>query len=331
MDRNVFAMLCELPKTRGGLLDDGNVTIEEQVSTFVNILAHHTKNRSIQCCLGALDGTYTEASVPESDKPRYRTRKGHIATNVLGVCTRDLKFVYVLSGWESLTIDSRVLRDAITIHNGLKIPFGKFDMSDRRNWIPEEEDVMITILEGIVVDGGRCDTSSFKPVFRKYRATSSMDESAADALDNMGLETEESNIAGFSQPLSTPSNVASASSGQIQNYFSGLTMKSVYLVLNWGGEWKNHHGEYWYEGQRAKLCDFSRDSNYDKLLYKVYNVIRINRDHYQVSITTVTQTCRPSMPIEIVDDEDVALLFHRENVDPLVCISVEEIGHSLQK
>ncbi|TXG50823.1 hypothetical protein EZV62_023347 [Acer yangbiense] len=33
------------------------------------------------------------------------------------------------------------------------------------------------------------------------------------------------------------------------------------------------------------------------------------------------------MPIEIVDDEDVALLLRRENVDPLVCISVEEIGH----
>ncbi|KAK3189673.1 hypothetical protein Dsin_029234 [Dipteronia sinensis] len=33
------------------------------------------------------------------------------------------------------------------------------------------------------------------------------------------------------------------------------------------------------------------------------------------------------MPIEIVDDKDVALLLRRENVDPLVCISVEETGH----
>ncbi|KAK2658757.1 hypothetical protein Ddye_005290 [Dipteronia dyeriana] len=48
MDINAFAMLCELLKTRGGLLDDGNVTIEEQVATFVNILAHHTKNKSVQ-------------------------------------------------------------------------------------------------------------------------------------------------------------------------------------------------------------------------------------------------------------------------------------------
>ncbi|KAK1584068.1 hypothetical protein Q3G72_029567 [Acer saccharum] len=104
-------------------------------------------------------------------------------------------------------------------------------------------------------------------------------------------------------------------------------MKNVHLVLNWGGEWKNHHGEYWYEGQRAKAFAFSRDSNYDQLLDKVYNVTGIDRDHYRVSMTTLPQTFRPSMPIEIVDDEDVALLLGRENVDPLVCIGVEEICH----
>ena len=64
-------------------------------------------------------------TVPEFDKPRYRIKKGHIATNVLGVCTRDLKFVYVLSGWEGSATDFRVLWDAITRHNGLKVPFGK--------------------------------------------------------------------------------------------------------------------------------------------------------------------------------------------------------------
>ncbi|KAK2653137.1 hypothetical protein Ddye_012993 [Dipteronia dyeriana] len=162
---------------------------------------------------------------------------------------------------------------------------GKFDMSDRRNWTPEEEDVMITILEGIVADGGRCDTEKIESititgkhvqnkmkrlkdrysaaydmlnssgfgwndttkcvtvspeileeylkkhpnknytanrpfphyerlvtVFGKDRATGNMAESAADALDNMGLETEESGIAGFTQPSTTPSNVAFASS-----------------------------------------------------------------------------------------------------------------------
>ncbi|XP_031378457.1 uncharacterized protein LOC116193850 [Punica granatum] len=49
-------------------------------------------------CLGALDGTYIKIRVPEVDKPRYRTRKGDIATNVLGVCTPDMQFAYVLPG-----------------------------------------------------------------------------------------------------------------------------------------------------------------------------------------------------------------------------------------
>ncbi|KAK2664916.1 hypothetical protein Ddye_003490 [Dipteronia dyeriana] len=111
----------------------------------------------------------------------------------------------------------------------------------------------------------------------------------------------------------------------------GLTMKNVHLVLNWGGEWKNHHGKHWYEGQRAKAFNFPRDSNYDQLLGKVYNVTGIDRDHYRVSMTTLPQTFRPSMPIEIIDDEDVALLLRRENVDPLFCISVEEIGHETPK
>ena len=60
--------------------------------------------------------------MPEADRPRYRTRKGHIATNVLGVCTHDLKFVYVLSGWEGSATDSRVLGDAVTRAKGPKEP-----------------------------------------------------------------------------------------------------------------------------------------------------------------------------------------------------------------
>ncbi|KAI3708867.1 hypothetical protein L2E82_38396 [Cichorium intybus] len=178
MDRNAFAVLCQLLQTRGGLLDDGFVSIEEQVAIFLNILAHHTKNRSIQVrfyrsgetisryvhrvlgalmhlqdilfvkptpvpndstdtrwkwfkgCLGAIDGTYIQVNVLESDKPRYRTRKGNIATNVLGVCNHDMNFVYVLAGWEGSATDSRVLRDAITRPNGLIVPFGNYYLAD---------------------------------------------------------------------------------------------------------------------------------------------------------------------------------------------------------
>ncbi|KAG6473458.1 hypothetical protein ZIOFF_067374 [Zingiber officinale] len=86
-------------------------------------------------CLGALDGTYINVNVPANDKPRYRTRKCEIVTNVLGVCTPNMQFSYVLPGWEGSVADGRVLRDAISRRNGLKISqdtqMGKFSMEGK--------------------------------------------------------------------------------------------------------------------------------------------------------------------------------------------------------
>ena len=73
-------------------------------------------------CLGALDGTYIKCLVLVEEKPRYRTRKNDIATNVLGVCSQDMQFIYVLTGWEGSAADGRVLRDALLRPHGLKVP-----------------------------------------------------------------------------------------------------------------------------------------------------------------------------------------------------------------
>ncbi|GJU83125.1 reverse transcriptase domain-containing protein [Tanacetum coccineum] len=81
-------------------------------------------------CLGALDGTYVKVMVPESEQKPYRTRKGVICTNLLGVCTRDLQFIYVLAGWEGSAADSRVLRDAFSRPNGLKVTHGNYYLCD---------------------------------------------------------------------------------------------------------------------------------------------------------------------------------------------------------
>ncbi|KAK4733329.1 hypothetical protein R3W88_007590 [Solanum pinnatisectum] len=184
MDRNSFHTLVLLTKEVGGLTDSKYMSSSEKLAMFLNILAHHEKNRSIkvdyirsgwsvsqafnEClkvilklaplllvnpkpvledelddrwrwfkvyalsigCLGALDGTYIQIRVSSKDKPRYRTRKGEIATNVLGVCDKNLNFTYVLPGWEGSAADSRVLRNAITRTNGLKIPEGNYYLCD---------------------------------------------------------------------------------------------------------------------------------------------------------------------------------------------------------
>ncbi|TYK10672.1 retrotransposon protein [Cucumis melo var. makuwa] len=81
-------------------------------------------------CLGALDGTYIKVNVPAGDRPTFRTCKGEIATNVLGVCDTKGDFVYVLAGWEGSAADSRILRDALSRENGLQVPKGYYYLCD---------------------------------------------------------------------------------------------------------------------------------------------------------------------------------------------------------
>uniref|UniRef100_A0A803LJG9 DDE Tnp4 domain-containing protein n=1 Tax=Chenopodium quinoa TaxID=63459 RepID=A0A803LJG9_CHEQI len=73
-------------------------------------------------CLGALDGTYINVNVPSQERPKYRTRKGTIAMNVLGVCAPNLQFIYVLPGWEGSAHDMRVLRNALSRPDDFRVP-----------------------------------------------------------------------------------------------------------------------------------------------------------------------------------------------------------------
>ncbi|KAK3221419.1 hypothetical protein Dsin_008444 [Dipteronia sinensis] len=81
-------------------------------------------------CLGALDGTYIKVHVSKVDKPRFRSRKGEIATNVLGDCSRDMMFTFVFLGWEGSASDSRVLQDALSRPTGMRVPNGCYYLVD---------------------------------------------------------------------------------------------------------------------------------------------------------------------------------------------------------
>ncbi|XP_031116589.1 uncharacterized protein LOC116020245 [Ipomoea triloba] len=156
MDGRALAKLCDLLRTHGNLKDSRNATIDEMVISFLHIVAHNIKNRVLKRqttrsgetisrqfhavlnsilrlhnmllrkpepiqdnsvderwkwfkgCLGALDGTFIKVNVETIDKPRYRTRKG----------------------WEGSATDSRILRDAISRMNGLKVPQGNYYLCD---------------------------------------------------------------------------------------------------------------------------------------------------------------------------------------------------------
>ncbi|KAF7807192.1 protein ALP1-like [Senna tora] len=72
-------------------------------------------------CLGALDETHVKIRVSPDDQTRFRNRKGDVTFNVLGVCSQDAQFIYVLSGWEGSAADSRVLKSALNRPRGFKV------------------------------------------------------------------------------------------------------------------------------------------------------------------------------------------------------------------
>ncbi|KAL6499894.1 hypothetical protein OROGR_027804 [Orobanche gracilis] len=85
---------------------------------------------AIQDSVGAIDVTHIPTMIVGRDTSSYRNRHGTISQNVLAACDFDLKFIYVLSGWEGSAHDSKVLSDALSRRNSLKVSQGKFFLVD---------------------------------------------------------------------------------------------------------------------------------------------------------------------------------------------------------
>ena len=77
-----------------------------------------------QDCVRAIDGTHDRVSVPPEIQGRFRGRNDGTTQNVLVAISFDLKFTYVLAGWEGSAHDSRVLNDAFARLGGFTIPEG---------------------------------------------------------------------------------------------------------------------------------------------------------------------------------------------------------------
>ena len=62
--------------------------------------------------------------MPLEIQGRFRGRKDGTTQNVLATISFNLKFIYVLAGWEGNAHDSRVLNDAFARPGGFSIPEG---------------------------------------------------------------------------------------------------------------------------------------------------------------------------------------------------------------
>ncbi|KAL2327743.1 hypothetical protein Fmac_021170 [Flemingia macrophylla] len=161
-----FINLCERVRATTLVKDAFRSTVEEQVAKFLHIVGHNVKNRSVSFffhrsgetvsrhfhnvlnaiimlegeflvqpsgrddCLGAIDGTHVRVKVPRSDAPRFRGRKDWPTQNIFAACDFDMKFTYVLRGWEGTASDSRILKDVLSREDPLIIPQGKYYLGD---------------------------------------------------------------------------------------------------------------------------------------------------------------------------------------------------------
>ena len=69
------------------------------------------------------------ASVTKDLEDAFRGRKTYATQNVMAAVDFDLRFTYVLAGWEGLAHDALVLADALSRERGLQVPQGnKIDL-----------------------------------------------------------------------------------------------------------------------------------------------------------------------------------------------------------
>jgi hypothetical protein len=61
-------------------------------------------------------------------EPSFRGRKSYTTQNVMAAVDFDLRFTFVLAGWEGTTHDALILRDALERENSLRVPQGKLKL-----------------------------------------------------------------------------------------------------------------------------------------------------------------------------------------------------------
>lgn len=74
--------------------------------------------------MGAVNGVHFPVIVGVDEQGPFRNKHGVLSQSVLAACSFDMKFHYVLAGWEGSASDIRVLNSALTRQNKLQVPEG---------------------------------------------------------------------------------------------------------------------------------------------------------------------------------------------------------------
>ncbi|PIM98738.1 hypothetical protein CDL12_28777 [Handroanthus impetiginosus] len=131
VDGNALLKLCYLLENIGGPQNERFISVSGKVVSFQLIHAHHTKNAIVKKSVKKLGECKVVLGLwrpvlkfrcPITYNCITSLRKCETMMNVLGMCNCDMNFVYILTGWESSTVDGCVLQDALSRPHGLQVP-----------------------------------------------------------------------------------------------------------------------------------------------------------------------------------------------------------------
>lgn len=74
--------------------------------------------------MGAVNGIHFPVIVGVDEQGPFRNKNGVLSQSVLAACSFDMKFQYVLAGWEGSAPDIKILSSALTRKNKLQVPEG---------------------------------------------------------------------------------------------------------------------------------------------------------------------------------------------------------------
>ncbi|VYS68990.1 unnamed protein product [Arabidopsis thaliana] len=83
-------------------------------------------------CVGVVDSFHIPVMVGVDEQGPFRNSNGLLTQNVLAASSFDLRFNYVLAGWEGSASDQQVLNAALTRRNKLQVPQGKYYIVDNK-------------------------------------------------------------------------------------------------------------------------------------------------------------------------------------------------------
>ncbi|XP_071680077.1 uncharacterized protein [Lolium perenne] len=167
MRRAPFYALVKTFRERGPLTDSIHTSVEEQFAMFLHVVGHNQRFRVIHntfrrstetisryfqqvvYAIGELRGEIIKAAsmntptkiknsyrwfpyfrVPRSMSTAFRGRKHYTSQNILAAVDFDMRFTYVLAGWEGSAHDASILADSLSRPDGLQIPDDKFYLGD---------------------------------------------------------------------------------------------------------------------------------------------------------------------------------------------------------